>query len=42
MKIPETYCELEKFKYNREKKDFRKGTHTYYINECEYCGEEFI
>ena len=42
MKIPKTYCELEKFKYNRTKKNFRHKTHTYYIKECRYCNKEFF
>jgi len=42
MKLPETYKELEKFKYNREKGTFRKETHTYYLIECKCCKEEFF
>ena len=42
MKIPKAYCELEKFKYNRIKKNFRHETHTYYIKGCKYCNKEFF
>jgi hypothetical protein len=42
MKIPNSYDELEGFIYNRVKKNFRRGSHTWYLKECGRCGSEYF